>query len=889
MPGHSRSRDRQEPRDRTRERDHERERRREHQREREYIRGRYEEDDQGGASSPSQARGKYRFRGEEGYESYDTGDAGGSDYDERRRRERRERRRQREREEERAYSDAVEERRRDRERSKARESPATSPVKKRDRERDRDGQRRRRGIEDEERHRRDVRERRHREKERESELERERLRNLEAEARRQRRKAREREERRDREWEREAAAAAAVAAKHQSTESTGSASHLLSADPTTRLISEHEDDEPPESSRDDEELRRERRRQKKKKAALLGAGAVAAGDLGQRVKEGGSRHRSGARVVSGAYLEEGRAHDMKMRHRGGGGRAVENDWKHEQSWDGSDGDGSQAPKWKFWASWSKKKRLIVGAIVLGLLVLAIAIPIAVSQSKSGDDGGSDSSKSSPDSGSPSNSNLNGVNPDSIPSYAQGTVLDPFTWYDTVGFNVTFTNETVGGLSIMGLNSSWDDSARANSHVPPLNKKFPYGTQPIRGVNLGGWLSLEPFITPSMFKGYSSNVIDEWTLTQQLGSAAASTLEKHYATFITESDIAEIKDAGLDHVRIPYSYWAVTTYEGDPYVAQISWRYLLRTIEYCRKYGIRVKLDLHGVPGSQNGWNHSGHQGRIGWLMGSDGDLNRKRSLEVHDQLSRFFAQDRYKNVVTMYGLANEPLMLNIPVEKVLNWTQEAAEMVRKNGVEATIIFHDGFLNLDKWSNMFKNGPDNMYLDTHQYTIFNTGEIVLNHTAKIDTICKSWYPMIQRVNSASEGWGPTICGEWSQADTDCAEYLNNVGRGTRWEGTYDTSSSTVYCPTADQKSCSCTKANADPTTYSDAYKKWLQTYAEAQMSAFETAQGWMYWTWRTETAAQWSYRTAWKNGYMPNKAYSPSFKCGDTVPDFDALGLAEYYR
>src|SRR4051794_25694360 len=99
----------------------------------------------------------------------------------------------------------------------------------------------------------------------------------------------------------------------------------------------------------------------------------------------------------------------------------------------------------------------------------------------------------------------------LQSYAKGTVLDPFTWYDTNGFNVTFTNATVGDLSLMGINSTWDDSARANDNVPPLNEPFPYGSQPIRGVNLGGWLSIEPFIVPSLFKKWSSSdgIIDEY--------------------------------------------------------------------------------------------------------------------------------------------------------------------------------------------------------------------------------------------------------------------------------------------------------------------------------------------------------------------------------------------
>ncbi|RAH47754.1 putative exo-beta-1,3-glucanase [Aspergillus brunneoviolaceus CBS 621.78] len=464
---------------------------------------------------------------------------------------------------------------------------------------------------------------------------------------------------------------------------------------------------------------------------------------------------------------------------------------------------------------------------------------------------------------------------------------------------------------MGLNSTWDDSAQANENVPPLNESFPYGSQPIRGVNLGGWLSIEPFIVPSLFQSYSSSegIIDEWTLCERLGSDANTTIEKHYATFITEQDFIDIRDAGLDHVRMQFSYWAVRTYDGDPYVPKIAWRYLLRAIEYCRKYGLRVNLDPHGIPGSQNGWNHSGHQGKIGWLNGTDGALNRQRSLDMHDQLSQFFAQDRYKNVVTIYGLANEPLMLSLPVADVLNWTTQATELVQKNGIKAWVTVHDGFLNLAKWDSMLKTRPDNMMLDTHQYTVFNTGEIVLNHTRRVELICESWYSMIQAINVTSTGyvpltlyptwrygnttnlatdnrWGPTICGEWSQADTDCAQYVNNVGNGNRWEGTLASTGDTMYCPTASEGTCSCTLANTSPVGYSAGYKTFLQTYAEAQMSAFETAMGWFYWTWATESAAQWSYRTAWKNGYMPAKAYSPKFKCGDAIPSFG--DLPEYY-
>lgn len=140
--------------------------------------------------------------------------------------------------------------------------------------------------------------------------------------------------------------------------------------------------------------------------------------------------------------------------------------------------------------------------------------------------------------------------DEIPKDAQGSWLDTTSWKTLDGFNCTFTDELVGGLPIVGLNATWDDSKQANPNVPPLNQSWgAYGpAKPIRGVNLGGWFSLEPFITPSIFD--SVGAPDEWNVCVKLGSRAAEVLEEHYATFYTEDDFRQIAAAGLDHVRIP---------------------------------------------------------------------------------------------------------------------------------------------------------------------------------------------------------------------------------------------------------------------------------------------------------------------------------------------------
>ncbi len=133
-------------------------------------------------------------------------------------------------------------------------------------------------------------------------------------------------------------------------------------------------------------------------------------------------------------------------------------------------------------------------------------------------------------------------------------------------------------------------------VSPIRKRqlsFDYNTNKVRGVNLGGWFVLEPWITPSLFSEGREGVIDEWTLSQALGyDEARSRLENHWRTFITRDDFFEIAGAGLNHVRIPIGYWAITPLDGEPYVqGQIS--YMDQAIGWARDAGLKIMIDLHG--------------------------------------------------------------------------------------------------------------------------------------------------------------------------------------------------------------------------------------------------------------------------------------------------------
>ena len=56
---------------------------------------------------------------------------------------------------------------------------------------------------------------------------------------------------------------------------------------------------------------------------------------------------------------------------------------------------------------------------------------------------------------------------------------------------------------------------------------------------------------------------------------------------------------LNHVRIPIGYWAFEVGPGEPFI-QGQLQYLQNAIGWAGTYGLKVIVDLHGAPGSQNG-------------------------------------------------------------------------------------------------------------------------------------------------------------------------------------------------------------------------------------------------------------------------------------------------
>lgn len=148
-------------------------------------------------------------------------------------------------------------------------------------------------------------------------------------------------------------------------------------------------------------------------------------------------------------------------------------------------------------------------------------------------------------------------------------------------------------------------------------------------------------------------MDEYTYGAKYGAEeAAKRLKSHWDTWITEDDFSTIASYGLNHVRIPIGYWALDTSKGEPY-PQGQYPYLFKAVEWSAKYGLKVIIDIHGAPGSQNGFDNSGRRGSIHWHDDGTGE-NVNRTRAVLQTIINDFGDVKYSDTVTAIELLNEP-------------------------------------------------------------------------------------------------------------------------------------------------------------------------------------------------------------------------------------------
>lgn len=133
----------------------------------------------------------------------------------------------------------------------------------------------------------------------------------------------------------------------------------------------------------------------------------------------------------------------------------------------------------------------------------------------------------------------------------------------------------------------------------------------RGTALGGFLVLEPWITPSLFYQFLGASekwgdeaparigLDSFSFCVALGKEEANRqLRRHWKSWVTEEQIASLSSLGVETIRIPVGDWMYVPYE--PYIGCMDGAIdeLLRAIRLCEKYKMKVLLDIHAMRGSQ---------------------------------------------------------------------------------------------------------------------------------------------------------------------------------------------------------------------------------------------------------------------------------------------------
>mmetsp|Transcript_40240 Transcript_40240/g.93189 ORF Transcript_40240/g.93189 Transcript_40240/m.93189 type:complete len:597 (-) Transcript_40240:116-1906(-) len=251
----------------------------------------------------------------------------------------------------------------------------------------------------------------------------------------------------------------------------------------------------------------------------------------------------------------------------------------------------------------------------------------------------------------------------------------------------------------------------------------------QGVNLGGWLLLEPGPSYPLFMQHPQKDKEEarceWDIMKVLNGkfgkkGAAEVIRSHRESHMTKADFQRVRSCGLNAVRLPFGYWLVTEPRPkEPYVGP-ALEYIDRAVAWAEEFGLQIVLDLHGCPGGESPEAPCGRRQRPErrWHW-SHWDF--QASLKVLQALAT-----RYANCPCVTGIAvcNEPSG-EVPAKVLISYYSRAVDTIRKAGMGKNVavvlpVFQrpegeEGFIQ--KWAKITKGRHRNVCFDVHCYHCF----------------------------------------------------------------------------------------------------------------------------------------------------------------------------
>ncbi|PRP84431.1 putative leucine-rich repeat receptor-like protein kinase [Planoprotostelium fungivorum] len=192
------------------------------------------------------------------------------------------------------------------------------------------------------------------------------------------------------------------------------------------------------------------------------------------------------------------------------------------------------------------------------------------------------------------------------------------------------------VTVSQIRATFDNTCLSNRLSSVIKRST---GSPIRGVNLGSWFLAEYSMVPHLWdnngcdpKVSVGQYLLERCLSNQSQAILNATLEQHWSTWINETDFIAISAQGMNTVRIPIGWWSIYDTVGGvgsqyPNYTKGALKYLDKAFAWGSKYGIAIMIDLHALPGSQNGQEGSApttNDGSYSWYT----DPNRAKSTEA---------------------------------------------------------------------------------------------------------------------------------------------------------------------------------------------------------------------------------------------------------------------
>jgi aryl-phospho-beta-D-glucosidase BglC (GH1 family) len=228
---------------------------------------------------------------------------------------------------------------------------------------------------------------------------------------------------------------------------------------------------------------------------------------------------------------------------------------------------------------------------------------------------------------------------------------------------------------------------------------------LRGINLGNWFEVEGYMFHLDNGPQSPREIEDLT-TELIGPEKAEAFwEQWRESYITESDIERIHQMGFNSVRVPihWKFFDSDNAEG--------FRLLDRLVQWARKDGVYIIIDLHCAPGGQTGTNIDDSQG-YPWLY-SDAQAQ-AHTIAVWRRIAKHYANEP---IVLGYDLLNEPIP-HFPQLQRYNKDLEPVYKKLAAGVREVDRNHVLILGGAQWDSNFKVfGPpfdSNVVYTFHKY-------------------------------------------------------------------------------------------------------------------------------------------------------------------------------